>query len=102
MPCGTDYTGMWVGMKFIDAVRCPYQNTLGDAFPLIAILSIALAFLVFSEGRPMLPLVLLIMTGSVIMVLVPGSVVTTFSIVAVLMVAGGGYLLYRRASGGTV
>lgn len=99
MPCTTDYIGLWTDLSFVDAVRCPFQNTLGPAFPMLAILAIGLAYLVLSGGRPVLPLVALVIVGSTVMFLLPGSAVTAVVALAVLVMAATGYLLYRRVSG---
>jgi hypothetical protein len=99
MTCGTDYVGMWEALEFIDAVRCPFQNTMGPAFPLIAVLAVGFAFIVLADGEPVLPVVLLIVVGGVVMTLLPAGIVTSVVVMLTLVLVGGGYTLYKRAQG---
>lgn len=93
MPCTTDYLGMWGNLEFINAVRCPFQNTVGPAFPMLAILAVGLAYLVLAEGRPILPLVALMIVGSTVMFLVPGAVVGAIAALAIITALAAAYLL---------
>jgi hypothetical protein len=61
-------------------------------------LAIGVSFAILSEGRPALPVVMVMLIGGVIISLLPSTLVTAVVVLTLLSVVGAGYVLYKRAS----
>lgn len=99
MPCGdygselSDLTTALVDGKFFDAITCAYANEMGGAlFALMVFGALAISLNTYS-GSVIVPVVLVIIMGSVILVTLPSSAVQLAGIVILLTVTVGGYMM---------
>lgn len=84
---------MLIDGKFFDAVVCPHTEIMGLAvFAMITYGAIATSLYVYS-GNAVLPLTLTVILGSVTITQLPGPAVQLVALLALLLIAAGGYWL---------
>lgn len=91
--CGPTAGELLINGKFFDAVVCPFSETMGLAvFALMVYGAIGVALYVYS-GNAVLPLTLTVILGSVVITQLPGPAVQLVALLALLLIAAGGYWL---------
>lgn len=79
--------------KFFDAMVCPHSEIMGlVVFAMLLYGSIGVALYLFT-GNAVLPLVLTLILGSVVVANLPGPAAQFVGVVALLLIAAGGYFL---------
>jgi hypothetical protein len=84
---------MLIDGAFFDAIVCPYADVMGVAVFAMAVYgALGIALYIYS-GNAVLPLVLTLILGGVVVTQLPGPAVQLVGVVALLLIAAGGYWL---------
>jgi hypothetical protein len=89
------YGDLWTSGEFWEAITGPYVDLMGlPAFAMLFFGSVSLAYYLF-QGSFIMPVIMMILAGSVTVALAPNPVVRFAGIAFILTVAGAGYMLYQ-------
>lgn len=95
----SSYTEFIRNGQFMDAIICPYADQMGMmVFAMLVYGAISTSLYIYT-GSIIIPLVLAILIGAIVMIELPAIAANIAVLAAVVVIAVGVYLLYRRAEG---